>query len=155
MKVVPQLVGRLEPLQGSADHSSPHTLLSPPHPEIASMRSPEHVPSVKADQYSSSLDFEQQGDKNADQWDTGSKSTSATEMDDTKNGHEHTKNQLEELQIRTIFSLVEPLEIEVNAKTMHKKLLFITNKRASLTSPTCPTSSKRWTSRRVRSWLLT
>jgi hypothetical protein len=45
------------------------------------------------------------------------------EMDDTK-------KQLEELQIRTIFSLVEPLEIEINAKPMHKKLLFITNKQA-------------------------
>jgi hypothetical protein len=83
-------------------------------------------PSTKADQYSSSLDFEQQGgahDGNADHWDTGSNSTSATEMDDTK-------KQLEELQIRTIFSLVEPLEIEIDSKTMHKKLLFITSKQA-------------------------
>jgi hypothetical protein len=82
--------------------------------------------STKADQYSSSLEFEQQEgapDDNADLCDTGSNPTSATEMDDTK-------KQLEELQIRTIFSLVEPLEIEIDSKTMQKKLLFITNKQA-------------------------
>jgi hypothetical protein len=76
-------------------------------------------PSAKADHYSSSLEFEQQEDKNPDHWETGSNSTSATEMDDTK-------KQLEELQIKTIFSLVEPLEVEIDSKTMHKKLLFIT-----------------------------
>jgi hypothetical protein len=67
-----------------------------------------------------------------DHWETGSDDTAATsEMDDTK-------KQLEELQIRTIFSLVEPLEIEFDSKTMKKKLLFITNKQATIANSPMP-----------------
>ena len=38
-----------------------------------------------------------------------------------------TRKDLEELQIQTIYSLVEPVPIEVNGSTMMSKLLFLTN----------------------------
>jgi hypothetical protein len=83
-----------------------------------------HASSNSFDQDLQELDLNEYQLRERDHWETKSDDTAATsEMDDTK-------KQLEELQIRTIFSLVEPLEIEFDSKTMKKKLLFITNKQA-------------------------
>jgi hypothetical protein len=49
--------------------------------------------------------------------------THVTEMDETR-------KQLEDLQIRTIFSLVEDIELDLGGQTAQKKLLFLTNKQA-------------------------
>jgi hypothetical protein len=50
-------------------------------------------------------------------------SNEAPEMDETR-------KQLEDLQIRTIFSLVEDIELDIGGQTAQKKLLFLTNKQA-------------------------
>jgi hypothetical protein len=71
--------------------------------------------------YAAALEFERGDTRDQDNdWET---ETNVSEMDETR-------KELEDLQIRTIFSLVEDLEIEVGSKTMQKKLLFITNKQA-------------------------
>jgi len=43
-----------------------------------------------------------------------------------------TRQQLESLQVRTIFTLVEDIELEVGGVSSTKKLLFITNKQSRM-----------------------
>ena len=62
-----------------------------------------------------------------DKDETGSMASSfkETEIDDTK-------KQLEELQMRTVWSLVEDIELESDGMVVNKKLLFVTNKQARM-----------------------
>jgi hypothetical protein len=66
--------------------------------------------------YAAALEFEQGDTRDQDNdWET---ETNISEIDDTR-------KQLEDLQVESIFSLVEDLEIDIGSKTMKKKLLFI------------------------------
>jgi hypothetical protein len=52
------------------------------------------------------------------------------EAKEAKEANQRVRDELEKLQIKTIFSLVEPLEVEFDYKPWKKKLLFISNKQA-------------------------
>jgi hypothetical protein len=54
----------------------------------------------------------------------------ASEYDGAASEMDETRRQLEDLQIRTIFSLVEDIVIDVGGQNARKQLLFITNKQA-------------------------
>jgi hypothetical protein len=122
---------RLEGHTKATPHKKQSRMPAKPNVSFASAVSPsvvaksvqKHSSSNNFDQRIGSVDLNEYQLAERDHWETRSDDTAATsEMDDTK-------KQLEELQIRTIFSLVEPVEIEFESKTMKKKILFITQVR--------------------------
>ena len=65
---------------------------------------------------------------------TNDKTTAAKKVvptdENIENDGKQIREELEKLQIKTIFSLVEDLEVDFDYKPRKKKLLFITNKQA-------------------------